>query len=176
MKNTILSLIILLLGVVTTYAQTMVGIKTSNYPNNPSVLLEFSNNNKGLIVPSIASPSLASPVEGTIFFDSSSNYMMKYYNGTTNINLTGGAAHPTATQAPTPIGAEDATKQTIIGAKTTSAVGAVVLESTTKVMVLPLVTNPHLNIINPSSGMIVYDPTNHKLCTFNGAQWTFWSY
>ncbi len=179
MKKQIILFVLLSLGMgINLQAQdhTMVGIKTSPTQNNPNVLLEFSNQNKGLIVPWIAAASLVTPVAGTLYFDASSNYMMKYYNGSTYIDLTKAATKPAPAKVPVPAAANDASKKTIIGAKTTTAAGAVVLESTTKVIVLPKVTNPHLNIINPSAGMIVYDPTNKMLCTFNGQQWTFWSY
>ena len=166
------------LGIISTQAQTIIGIKASNYPGNSSVLLEFSNQNKGFVVPWIPSPTLTAPAAGTLYFDASSNYMLKLYNGSSYINLTQGAAKNTltTTTVAVPNGTDDTTKKTVIGAKTSAIPGAVVLESTTKIMVLPKVTSPHLNIVNPAAGMIVYDPTNKALCTFNGQQWTFWSY
>lgn len=179
MKKQIILFILLSLGMrINLQAQdhTMVGIKTSPTQNNPNVLLEFSNQNKGLIVPWIAAASLTTPVAGTLYFDASSNYMMKYYNGSTYIDLTKSATKPAPAKVPIPTSANDATKKTIIGAKTTAAAGALVLESITKVMILPQVTAPQTNITNPSAGMIVYDPTNKMFCTFNGQQWTFWTY
>lgn len=180
MKKQIILFVLLSLGMgINLQAQdhTMVGIKTSPTQNNPSVLLEFSNQNKGLIVPWISSPSIpGAPSVGTLFFDTSSNLMMKYYNGSTYINLTAAATKPTGAKIPAPPTGTESGKQTILGAKTTTATGAVVLESTTKVMILPKVTAPQTNIINPSAGMIVYDPTNKMMCTFNGQQWTYWTY
>uniref|UniRef100_A0AAU6WRA1 Uncharacterized protein n=1 Tax=Chryseobacterium endophyticum TaxID=1854762 RepID=A0AAU6WRA1_9FLAO len=46
--------------------------------------------------------------------------------------------------------------------------GILVLKDTNKAMVLPKVASPHLNIINPSAGMMVYDTVKHQLAVFNG--------
>ena len=41
-----------------------------------------------------------------------------------------------------------------------------VLADTNKAMVLPKVASPHLNIVNPAPGMMVYDTTkNNWLCS-----------
>jgi len=40
--------------------------------------------------------------------------------------------------------------------------------------VLPKMASPHLNIINPAPGMIVYDTTAKLMTVFNGSVWTFW--
>ena len=52
--------------------------------------------------------------------------------------------------------------------------GILVLADTNKAMVLPKVASPHLNIVNPSPGMIVYDTTKKQLAVFNGTVWSFW--
>jgi hypothetical protein len=52
--------------------------------------------------------------------------------------------------------------------------GILVLADTNKAMVLPKVASPHLKIVNPSPGMMVYDTTKKQLAVFNGAVWSFW--
>ena len=52
--------------------------------------------------------------------------------------------------------------------------GILVLADTNKAMVLPKVASPHLNIVNPSPGMMVYDTTSKQLAVFNGTVWSFW--
>ena len=42
----------------------------------------------------------------------------------------------------------------------TSPPGILILEDSNKAMVLPKVASPHLNIIKPSAGMMVYDTTS----------------
>ncbi|WP_262907374.1 hypothetical protein [Chryseobacterium sp. LC2016-27] len=41
-------------------------------------------------------------------------------------------------------------------------------------MILPKVASPHLNIINPSAGMMVYDTVKKQLAIYNGTVWSFW--
>ena len=56
----------------------------------------------------------------------------------------------------------------------TATPGILVLEDANKAMVLPKVYQPHLNIINPSPGMMVFDTKEKLLCVFNGKDWAFW--
>ena len=105
---------------------------------------------------------------------------MKYYNGTSWIDLSGQdpnltnpdvmTAQPTIALAP-----ETSASKAIIGATTSSADGVLVLESTTKAMVLPTVADVQ-NIPSPSPGMMVYvNKTGVKrLAVFNGTKWSFW--
>ncbi|MCW3160829.1 hypothetical protein [Chryseobacterium oryctis] len=61
-----------------------------------------------------------------------------------------------------------------INSATDTTTGILVLTDTDKAMVLPKVASPHLNIINPSAGMMVYDTTAKQLAVYNGTVWSFW--
>ena len=50
--------------------------------------------------------------------------------------------------------------------------GILVLQDSDKAMVLPKVASPHLKIVNPAAGMMVYDTTNNCLKIFNGTVWS----
>ena len=52
--------------------------------------------------------------------------------------------------------------------------GILVLENTNQAMVLPKVASPHLNILNPTPGLMVFDTASGQLAVFNGSVWTFW--
>lgn len=148
---------------------------------NSSVLLEFGTEAKGIIVPQVASaPSAAG---GTFIFNSSAGVLaMQVYEGRNDsgnggwTNLTGnsipGAAHTFVNSGTDKIPATGA--GAIIGADNTSKRGALVLESTTKALVLPKVANPHLNIKSPVAGTMVYDITADMLAVYDGANWSFW--
>ena len=70
---------------------------------------------------------------------------------------------------------EITTAKTIIGENPLDATpGILVLSDTDKAMVLPKVASPHLNIKNPTPGMMAYDTDSRQLCVFNGTVWTFW--
>lgn len=52
--------------------------------------------------------------------------------------------------------------------------GILILSDADKAMILPKVASPHLNIINPAAGMMVYDTVNRQLAVYNGTVWSFW--
>lgn len=182
MKN--IFVIILLAMMSAAHAQVIIGDATGTTANKTSVLLEFAAGNKGIIVPYVRTlPTLNALVGGAIVLDATTPTLarMKFYNGTTWIDLSGQDGNlvspvdyltiqPDATVAP-----ETAASKTIIGAQTSSADGVLVLESNTKAMVLPTVMDVQ-NIPSPSPGMMVYvNKTGAKrLAVFNGSKWSFW--
>ncbi|MCW3160839.1 hypothetical protein [Chryseobacterium oryctis] len=56
----------------------------------------------------------------------------------------------------------------------TSVDGILVLEESNKAMILPKVASPHLNIVNPAPGMMVYDTIARQLAVYNGTVWSYW--
>lgn len=71
---------------------------------------------------------------------------------------------------------ESATAKAAIGTNgaTDTTPGILVLTDTDKAMVLPKVASPHLNIKNPTPGMMAYDTTKKQLAVYNGTVWSFW--
>ena len=160
------------------YAQVIIGDALGTAPSNnkTSVLLEFANtNNKGLIVPYLRTVP-TSTTEGTIILDAASadKARVKYFNGAW-VDLSGQDANITTALSAQPNGVTETNSKAIIGAQTSAADGVLVLESTTKAMVLPQVDNVS-KIVNPSPGMIVYinKAGSKRLAVYNGAKWSFW--
>ncbi len=161
------------------YSQVIIGDNVGTASDKTSVLLEFANtNNKGIILPYVRTLPSA-PTEGTIVLDSSipTAARVKYYNGGW-VDLSGQNADVTSVLATQPTQAqvtEQAVSKTIIGAYTTSADGVLVLESTTKALLLPIVSDVN-NIPSPSPGMMVFvNKTGAKrLAVYNGSKWSFW--
>jgi len=169
-------------------AQVAIGKKElSGHPitiTNGSVLLEFGDEAKGIIVPQVASAPGA--VEGTFIFNSTDKALEVYEgknNGntggwtdlTTNANtnpVTTGIAHTFINDGIDTIVANGA--GTIIGADNTTKPGVLVLESTSRALVLPLVANPHLTIKGAIAGTMVYDTTASMLAVYDGANWSYW--
>ena len=179
---------LLLAGASFANAQVIIGGATGTATVKTSVLLEFPNtNNKGIIVPYVrAYPTGAALVGGSIILDArtATTARMKYYNGATWVDLSGQDADLTSpinymtVQPSIVLAPEAATSQAIIGSRSSSADGVLVLESTTKAMVLPTVDQTD-SIVNPSPGMMVYikgvTPTfNKRLAVYNGSKWSFW--
>lgn len=158
---------------------------------NPSISLEFGDyiagQGKGIIVPWVSSQAAietAGVEQGTIVFDSADK-LMKYrrangtwvalsknetttVNGTANYDTTG-VVNTTLQSSLT-----DKTDAKVAIGTVTSTKGILVLEDANKAMILPKVPSPHLNIINPEPGMMVYDTTSKQLAVFNGKVWSFW--
>ncbi|MBB4807945.1 hypothetical protein HNP38_003261 [Chryseobacterium defluvii] len=144
---------------------------------NISVSLEFGDDeNKGMVLPYVTDKS-GIVENGTIIYDAT-DFKVKYLKDTdTWFDL---SVDPTGT-ADLSIQGNDKTEQP--GAKVSivstgnpdnTTKGILVLADEDKAMILPKVASPHLNIINPSAGMLVYDTDNKMLAVYNGKVWTFW--
>ncbi|MGL6128565.1 hypothetical protein SAMN05444360_1345 [Chryseobacterium carnipullorum] len=186
MKNLFIITALILSGIV--YSQIIVGdaIGTAPINNKSSVLLEFANtNNKGILLPYVRQKT-SIPTEGSIILDVTdpTNARIKFFNNTPSTtdhwtDLSGQGAdvsfylnsQPTMSQI-----TEDSNARSIIGANfTTVNDGVLVLESSTKALVLPVVSDVN-NIPSPSPGMMVFvNKTGTKrLAVFNGSKWSFW--
>lgn len=167
-----LYLLLLSLTLSSVYAQVAIGKESIT---NSSVSLEFGSANRGLILPWVtSSASVAGAVDGTLIFDTTDKKVKYQKNGTwfdLSIDNTG-AVNTTLQNTLTEI----PSAETTIGKRTptNTAPGILVLTDDDKAMILPKVASPHLNIINPAAGMIVYDTDNLQVAVFNGNVWSFW--
>lgn len=175
MKNIFVIILTLFSGIA--FSQIAIG-KTS--VSSPSVSLDFGTANRGLVLPwATAAAAVTSVVNGSMIYDlSDKKVKIKYASGWKDLSVsTSGTTVDPLTSVDGAIiqntAAEDTAAKTSIGTPT-STPGILVLEDTNKAMVLPKVASPHLNIINPAPGMIVYDTFNKQLAVFNGTEWTFW--
>jgi hypothetical protein len=170
MKKTIISSIFFFAASL----NAQVAISKANITNG-SVSLEFANTeNRGLILPYVTDKSGITE-NGTMIYDTT-DHKVKYLkdnawfdfsvdaSGTADLSIQG----PDKTEQP---GAKVAIYTT---GGTDNTAGILVLGDTNKAMILPQVASPHLNIINPSAGMMVYDTTKRQLAVFNGTVWSFW--
>lgn len=160
----------------TVFSQVIIGDNIGTATDKTSVLLEFANTgDKGIILPYVTTLP-ASPTPGTIILDASvpTTARVKYYNGSW-VDLSGQNANVSSELVDQPGITELATAKAIIGSPTSTADGVLVLESTTKAMVLPIVADVN-NIPSPSPGMVVYinKAGAKRLAVFNGANWSFW--
>lgn len=184
MKNIILTL--LLASASSFSAQIIIGDAAGTAAIKTSVLIEFAaDQNKGIVLPYVRTMPV-SPSAGTILLDASipTAARVKLYNANTSsgtngwLDLSGQSANvtsvltaqPTAADAP-----ETLESRTIIGDVISPANGVLVLESTTKAMVLPTVADVQ-DVMSPSPGMMVYvnKAGSKRLAVYNGAMWSFW--
>lgn len=177
MKKTIL-LTALLMSSSYAFSQMIIGDEDGSATNKTSVLLDFAvGQNKGIILPAVTELPVGSGLaEGTILLDASDSTKAKvaYYNGGW-FDLSSGNEADISDFIESQPNSEEVSKGVIIGAESSSADGVLILESTDKAMILPMVESTD-DIINPSPGMMVYiNYTGAKrLAVFNGSKWTFW--
>ena len=170
--------ILVLIGV-STMAFSQVAIGKASVAS-PSVSLDFGTENRGMVLPWVTSTAaVTGVVNGTMVYDLTDKKVKVKYNAAwkdLSINTQGTTVDP-LTSVDGALIQNAATENTLaksaIGTLT-STPGILVLEDTNKAMVLPKVASPHLNIINPAPGMIVYDTFNKQLAVFNGTVWSFW--
>ena len=168
------SAFIIVFGLMSFKAQVNIG---GTSMSSPSASLEFGAGNKGIVLPYVTSASdvvTAGVVDGTFIFDSTDKKVKLRTNGQwfdfTNDET--GKVDVSIQTAKT----ENVNAKAVIGANgsTDTTPGILVLSDTNKAMVLPKVASPHLNIVKPAPGMIVYDTAAHQLAVYNGSVWSFW--
>lgn len=134
--------------------------------------LEFGNENRGIILPWVTNvASVQNVVNGTLIFDLSDKKIKAYQNNTwvdLSVDATGVADSSLQDTLN-----DNSTAKVTIGTPTATS-GIFVLEDNNKAMILPKVASPHLNIISPAAGMMVYDTVKKQLAVFNGSVWSFW--
>ena len=149
-------------------ANAQTGIETKTV--STSAVLEFaSGTTKGIILPAVETLP-ATPANGTFLLDKNdSKIKMRQSGAWVELSGTG------STTGLVPYsGTVDNGKQTVIGSRSTTVSGVVVLEAANKALVLPKVANPHLNVKSPYAGMMCYDTARKALAVFDGTVWNYW--
>ncbi len=173
--------IILLLAIsVVGKSQVIIGDDIGTAADKRSVLLEFANtNDRGIILPYVSIlPSGTNVQGGTFVLDISTptQSKVKMYDGSSWIDLSSGNAADVSTYASQQSSlVENNNAKVIIGANASTAEGILVLESSNKAMVLPMVSSTNM-VMSPAPGTMVYinNPGAKRLAVFNGNGWTFW--
>lgn len=173
MKNIFLTLSILISACAS--AQVAIGKPSVS---STSVSLEFydsADNKRGILLPWVTNTAdVTGAVNGTMVYNTSDKKVyVKYASGWKDLSVDATGAVDTSLQNSL---SDLDTAKVLIGGNpdTDSTPGILVLADTDKAMVLPKVASPHLNIVNPSPGMMVYDTTAKQLAVFNGTVWSFW--
>lgn len=165
-----LTLLLFFCVVFTINAQYAIG----KFSIDGSALIDFAFNSKGgIVLPKVSEmpTTAASTQNGTILVNavnlSSITVQMRqndsWINLTDPIELTNLDIN-TITDSKTGF---------IIGNKTSNAEGALVLESSTKALILPKTTNV-TNLTNVTIGTIFYDMNTKSLAIYDGRIWVFW--
>tara|TARA_R110000751_G_scaffold937_21_gene3576 strand:- start:29995 stop:30474 length:480 start_codon:yes stop_codon:yes gene_type:complete len=140
-------------------AQVLINRTTAS---SSSVVLEFGNEAKGIVLEPI--DFLSSPSTGTLIFDDNSG-SFRYFNGTSWSPVITGGTSNSVTSYP-------ASGQIILNDSNSAADGIFIIEDDARAMVLPVVPNGALTIKEPSIGHMYYDPVSQSIKVFNGVSWT----
>lgn len=140
-----------------------------------SSILEFPDNDtRGIVLPKIHPKDRVSSYQGTLYYDILDKkviYAGRERPAWGDLSIQVGSFNDTSQDSLQEVPGA----RTYIGNNPNKSIdGVLVLDSTDKALVLPRVESPHLNIINPPAGTIVYDIKANLLCVYNGKEWTFW--
>lgn len=138
-------------------------------PDGSSVLDFAAGTTKGIILPAVETLP-ATPANGTFLLDKTDK-KVKMYQNSIWVELSGPG---NMTNVVPYSGTADNGKQTVMGARSTAVDGVLVLESADKALVLPKISNPHLNVKSPYPGMMCYDTNRKALAVFDGNVWNYW--
>lgn len=175
MKKLFVTVVLASIFHISTLLNAQIAIGKTNITNN-SVLLEFGNGNKGIILPTVSSIPL--DTGGTFIFNAASKsvqvWEQRENSGTGGwLNLTdlnAGILHSFSNAG----NDKNVTAGVIMGADASNKEGILVLESTSKALVLPIVENPHLTMPGSVAGTMVYDSVSATLAVYDGARWSYW--
>ena len=136
-------------------------------------LLDFGTG-KGLILPWVETAA-STDADGTLIFDTTDNKVKARINGAwVDLSENSGTLNTAkANKVSQHLLKTENDNNIILGSTTPSANGVLVLESTDKALILPKMASPHLNMVDPEPGTIVYDTDANLMCVFNGEEWTF---
>ena len=177
--------------IITFYSNAQVFMGSGPAVTGTSILLNFEGhtatdatndaitaNNRGIILPSvgttptfsIVTPATNNSNNGTFIFDKSTKMIKMFENGNwRNFSTTAGDDSKVLANTSAEVGTG-----VIIGANTTTAKGVLVLESSSKSLVLPHIQNPHLTVKSPYPGMMCYDTASNTIAIFDGTSWNYW--
>ena len=161
------------------FSQAQISIGKNTVDGNG--LIDFSSTNKGIILPVVNVDSNLSYANGTFLYDINDNVIKIRENNTWLPISFEGTLNEFMDESNNQVNTKrvvsqsiDEGKGVVIGNTTSSADGVLVFESTTHAMILPKVTNPHLNILSPTAGTVVYDIYSKSLAVFDGKVWNYW--
>ena len=144
-----------------------IGIGTTNV--NESTILNFSENTtKGIILP-IVEVLPSAPANGTILMDKNDLIVKMFENNKWIAMSTEGDVSNTQFNTSN----ENMTAVGVTIGDTATTDGILVLESTTKALVLPKVESPEINVKSPPAGYMCYDTNSKSVAICNGKVWSF---
>lgn len=175
MKKILYTTQLILITLVSQGVNAQIGIGTTTFSNS-SVLLEFGSEPKGIILSQVNNPAQAAG--GTFIFDAAdkSVKVKEEKNNTIDnwTNLTQNSVQGKLHSFSNAGGDFSGNNGVIIGKDSSLKSGVLVLESTTRALVLPKVSNPQASLKGSIAGTMVYDTDSGMLAVYDGSTWSYW--
>ena len=162
MKNIIILAVLSMAGVFK--GQVAIG-KTS--VTNSSVALEFGTDVRGIRLPVVTNAATMTAANGSLVFDGTSGSFRWYANNTWSTATAGGQTGGAPTGADTGTGV-------IIGANSSSAAGALIIESSSRALVLPQAPLVDQRTITGVKGLALWDSALKAVVVYDGTKWNFY--
>jgi hypothetical protein len=133
-------------------------------------ILDFPVSRTGIILPVVeVLPTGAAATNGTFLLDKTDLTIKMRQN-----DLWVPLSDPGSLTGTMPNTSAETGSGVIIGAASSPAQGVLVLESTSKALVLPKVNDPVANMKSPVAGTMCYDTVSKTISVFDGLNWSFW--
>ncbi|NML59385.1 hypothetical protein [Chryseobacterium cheonjiense] len=162
MKNIIILATLALAGWF--HAQVAIGKTTLT---NSSVALEFGTDVRGIRLPVVTDVSAMTGTNGSMVFDAATGSFRFYANNVWSTATAGGQTGGAPTGADTGNGV-------IIGANSSSATGALIIESSDKALVLPRAVLIDQRTITGVKGLAMWDSAMKAVVVYDGAKWNYY--
>jgi len=138
------------------------------YSINPdsSAMLDVNDNARGVLIPRTTADLIASPAEGLIIYNISTN-RLNYYDGSQWTTLC-----DTSTLISAGTGTQELIGVSINMAASPPHQSAILdVTSSNKGILVPRMTESQKNSILPAAGLTIYNTTSHSIEFFNGLGW-----
>ncbi len=171
MKKVILSLVFCSFAI-SGMGQVLIGKEPKISQSYESVLMDFydeTDNIRGIILPAVDGlANLSESNNGTFLFDKTDSKIKMYQNNTW-VELSDEGSGISIIENTS----SEADKGVVIGAETSPATGVLVLEDSTKALVLPKINKPEETVNSPYVGMMCYDTASKSVAIFDGTVWNY---
>ena len=145
-------------------AQVAIGKTTIT---NSSVALEFGSDARGICLPVVDDAEAITATNGSLVFDGATGSFRYYANNTWSSATAGGQT------GGAPAGADTA-GGVIIGANSSSAKGALIIESSSRALVLPYLPLVEQRTITGVKGLVLWDSALKAVAVYDGTKWNYY--
>ena len=142
-----------------------------------NALMDFGPNVNGIVLP--YNDITKNPVPGTMKVNTET-FQIQLFNGddwfsfTDNVVSSENLENINIQKNNSP---ENESKQGIVIGNETeeNTEGVLIFNSKDQPIILPQISFPHLNVVDPPVGMMCYDPVNNSVAFFNGIDWYYYN-